>query len=112
MERCNSWVVILVTGIAAAIRMIFAQPTGLSARAQVEVVRPCSNRNSQQSRTCCAKQEVTAFADFSEAHWRTVWNANPVERSSREVKSAPTSSGSSPTPLPAPAFVLHPDQGT
>ena len=24
-----------------------------------------------------AREEITAFADFPEAHWRTVWSTNP-----------------------------------
>ena len=33
-----------------------------------------------------AREEITAFADFPDAHWRKVWSTNPVERSNREVK--------------------------
>ncbi len=29
---------------------------------------------------------LTAFADFSEAHWRKIWSTNPIERLNREVK--------------------------
>ena len=53
-----------------------------------------------------AREEITAFADFPDAHWRKVWSTNPVERSNREIKRAPTSSGSSPTPLHGTGF--HP----
>jgi len=31
-------------------------------------------------------EEITAFADFPEAHWRKVWSTNPLERLNREVK--------------------------
>jgi len=33
-----------------------------------------------------AKEEITAFADFSESHWRKIWSTNPLERLNREVK--------------------------
>jgi putative transposase len=33
-----------------------------------------------------AREEITAFADFPEAHWRKVWSTNPLERLNREVK--------------------------
>ena len=37
---------------------------------------------------CCAKarEEITAFADFPEAHWPKIWSTNPLERLNREVK--------------------------
>ena len=25
-----------------------------------------------------AREEITAFADFPEAHWRKVWSTNPL----------------------------------
>jgi putative transposase len=34
-----------------------------------------------------AKREITAFADFPEAHWPKVWSTNPLmERLNKEVK--------------------------
>lgn len=33
-----------------------------------------------------ARADITAFADFPEAHWRKVWSTNPLERLNREVK--------------------------
>ena len=33
-----------------------------------------------------AKEDITAFADFPEAHWRKIWSTNPLERLNREVK--------------------------
>ena len=33
-----------------------------------------------------ARGEITAFADFSEAHWRKIWSTNPIERLNKEVK--------------------------
>ena len=33
-----------------------------------------------------AKADITAFADFPQAHWRKVWSNNPIERLNREIK--------------------------
>jgi putative transposase len=33
-----------------------------------------------------AREEITAFADFPEAHWPKIWSTNPLERLNREVK--------------------------
>ena len=33
-----------------------------------------------------ARQDITAFADFPESHWRKIWSTNPLERLNREVK--------------------------
>jgi putative transposase len=74
--------------VAAAIRTVFAQPTGPLVREQVEVVavmlEPQLPAVAAMLRD--AKEEITAFADFPEAHWRKVWSTNPLERLNREVK--------------------------
>jgi putative transposase len=76
--------------VAAAIRTVFAQPTGPLVRAQVEVVaamlEPKLPVVADMLRN--AREEITAFADFPEAHWRKVWSTNPLERLNREVKRA------------------------
>ncbi len=33
-----------------------------------------------------AKPDITAFADFPEAHWKKVWSTNPLERLNKEIK--------------------------
>jgi putative transposase len=33
-----------------------------------------------------AREEITAFADFPQAHWRKIWSTNPLERLNKEVK--------------------------
>jgi putative transposase len=33
-----------------------------------------------------AKADLTAFADFPQAHWQKIWSTNPLERLNREVK--------------------------
>ena len=57
--------------VAAAIRPVFAQPTGPLVREQVEVVavmlEPQAPAVAEMLRD--AKEEITAFADFPEAHW-------------------------------------------
>jgi putative transposase len=66
--------------VAAAIRTVFAQPTGPLVRAQVEIVatmlEPKLPVVADMPRG--AREEITAFADFPEAHWRKVWSTNPL----------------------------------
>jgi putative transposase len=75
--------------VAAAIRTIFAQPTGPLVREQVETVavmlEPKLSAVAAMLRS--AREELTAFADFPEPHWVKIWSTNPLsERLSREVK--------------------------
>ena len=74
--------------VAAAIRTIFAQPTGPLVRAQVETIALMLEPQLPAVATMLrdAREEITAFADFPEAHWRKVWSTNPLERLNREVK--------------------------
>ncbi len=32
------------------------------------------------------REEITAFADFPQAHWRKIWSTDPLERLNKEVK--------------------------
>jgi putative transposase len=74
--------------VAAAVRTIFAQPTRPLVREQVETVarmlEPKLPAVADMLRD--AREEITAFADFPEAHWRKIWSTNPLERLNREVK--------------------------
>jgi putative transposase len=74
--------------VAAAIRTIFAQPTGPMVRAQVETVALMLEPQLPAVATMLrdAREEITAFADFPEAHWVKVWSTNPLERLNKEVK--------------------------
>ena len=74
--------------VAAAIRTVFAQPTGPLVRAQVEVVAAMLEPKLPVVADMLrgAREEITAFADFPNAHWRKVWSTNPLERLNREVK--------------------------
>ncbi len=74
--------------VAAAIRTVFAHPTGPGVRGHVEVV---AGMHEQQFPMVAgmlrdAREDVTAFADFPESHWRKIWSTNPLERLDREVK--------------------------
>lgn len=74
--------------VAAAVRTIFAQPTGPLVHTQVEQVATTLDTQfpkvAQMLRE--ATEQITAFADFPEAHWRKIWSTNPIERLNREVK--------------------------
>ena len=74
--------------VAAAIRTIFAQPTGPMVQAQVETVAGMLEPQFPTVATMLrdAREEITAFADFPEAHWVKVWSTNPLERLNKEVK--------------------------
>ena len=74
--------------VAAAIRTIFAQPTGPLVRTQVETIALMLEPQLPAVATMLrdAREEITAFADFPEAHWRKVWSTNPLERLNKEVK--------------------------
>jgi putative transposase len=74
--------------VAAAIRTIFAQPTADTVREAVENVAATLERQFPAVATLLrdAREEITAFADFPQAHWRKIWSTNPLERLNKEVK--------------------------
>jgi putative transposase len=74
--------------VAAAIRTVFAQPTGPGVRAHVEVVAGMLEQQFPPVAAMLrdAREDITAFADFPESHWRKIWSTNPLERLNREVK--------------------------
>jgi len=74
--------------VAAAIRTIFAQPTGPLVREQVETIAGMLEATlpAVAAMLRAAREEITAFADFPELHWRKIWSTNPIERLNREVK--------------------------
>ena len=74
--------------VAAAIRTVFAQPTGDGVREHVEVVAVMLDNQfpAVSAMLRDTREELTAFADFPEAHWRKIWSTNPLERLNREVK--------------------------
>jgi putative transposase len=74
--------------VAAAIRTIFTQPTGPGVREHVEIVATTLEQQFPAVAELLrdAKADITAFADFPEAHWRKIWSTNPLERLNKEVK--------------------------
>jgi len=65
--------------VAAAVRTVFAQPTATAVRDQLDqVAATLTDRFPVLAGTLhAAKTDVTAFADFPEAHWRKIWSTNP-----------------------------------
>jgi putative transposase len=74
--------------VAAAVRTIFTQPTGPGVRGHVEVVAATLEQQFPAVATLLrdAREDITAFADFPEQHWRKIWSTNPLERLNKEVK--------------------------
>jgi putative transposase len=68
--------------VAAAIRTIFAQPTGVEVVEQVEKVAVMLAPKFPAVATMLAdaKDDLTAFASFPPAHWTKIWSTNPLER--------------------------------
>jgi putative transposase len=74
--------------VAAAIRTIFAQPTGTEVTEQVDKVAvmlapkfPAVTRMLLD-----AREDLTAFASFPTPHWAKIWSTNPLERVNKEIK--------------------------
>jgi putative transposase len=74
--------------VALAIRTIFSQPTGPGVRGHVETVAGTLEGQFPAVAALLreAREEITAFADFPEAHWRKIWSTNPLERLNKKVK--------------------------
>ena len=74
--------------VAATIRTIFAQPGAKAVREQVDAVADmlAGRFPAVADMLLGAKADITAFADFPEAHWTKIWSNNPIERLNREVK--------------------------
>jgi len=74
--------------VTATIGTIFAQPTAELVRAQVDTVADllAPKFPAVAGMLGDAKADLTAFADFPDAHWRKIWSNNPLERLNREVK--------------------------
>jgi len=66
--------------VAAAIRTIFAQPTGVLVRAHVDTVAATLAAKFPEVAAMLrdAREDITAFADFPEPHWRKIWSTNPL----------------------------------
>ena len=74
--------------VAAAVRTIFAQPTGPAVRDQLDSVAALLGEKfpAVAAMLTDAKADLTAFADFPEAHWKKLWSTNPLERLNKEIK--------------------------
>jgi putative transposase len=74
--------------VAAAIRTIFAQPTGTEVCEQVDKVAAMLAAKFPAVATMLvdAGEDLTAFAAFPVAHWTKIWSTNPLERLNKEVK--------------------------
>ena len=66
--------------VAAASRTIFAQPTNVLVREQVETIAVMVEATlpAVAAMLRAAREEITAFADFPELHWRKIWSTNPI----------------------------------
>jgi putative transposase len=74
--------------VAAAIRTIFAQPTGAEVVDQVDkVAAMLAPKFPAVARMLTdAREDLTAFASFPTPHWAKIWSTNPLERVTKEVK--------------------------
>ena len=74
--------------VAAAIRTIFAQPTGHEVVEQVDkvAVMLAPKFPAVAAMVADAREDLTAFASFPIAHWRKLWSTNPLERVNKEIK--------------------------
>ena len=74
--------------VAALVRTVFAQPTPGQVRDQVDVVavQLADKFGPAAELLLDAKADITAFADFPQAHWVKIWSNNPIERLNREIK--------------------------
>ena len=74
--------------VAAAIRTIFAQPTGAEVIEQLDKVAAMLQPKFPRVAAMLvdAREDLTAFTSFPVAHWRKLWSTNPLERLNKEVK--------------------------
>jgi transposase-like protein len=74
--------------VAAAIRTIFAQPTGAEVADQVDKVATTLQPRFPAVAALLAEanEDLTAFRHFPVAHWRKLWSTNPLERLNKEIK--------------------------
>ena len=74
--------------VAAAFRMIFAQPTAEDVHAAWDKTRDELAARFPKLGPLMdeAKPEVLAFTAFPREHWRKIWSTNPLERVNKEIK--------------------------
>ncbi len=64
------------------------EPTAEAARAQLDTVTDMLGQQFPKVRDMLleAKEDLTAFADFPDRHWKKIQSTNPLERINREIK--------------------------
>ena len=74
--------------VAAAVRTIFAQPSPVHVRDQLEVIATMLGRQFPKVEAMLreASEDITAFAAFPVSHWKKIWSTNPLERLNKEIK--------------------------
>ncbi len=74
--------------VAAAFRMIFAQPSADDVHAAWDKTRDELAARFPKLGPLMddAKAEVLAFTTFPREHWRKIWSTNPLERVNKEIK--------------------------
>ena len=74
--------------VAAAVRTIYAQPSPVHVRDQLEVIAAMLGRQFPKVEAMLrdAADDVTAFASFPVSHWKKIWSTNPLERLNKEIK--------------------------
>jgi putative transposase len=88
--------------VAAAIRTIFAQPTGAEVIEQLGKVAAmlAAKLPALAAMLTDAKEDLTAFASFPTSHWVKIWSTNPLERVNKRSSAGRMWSASSPTTQP------------
>jgi putative transposase len=74
--------------VAAAVRTIFAQPSPVHVRDQLQVIAAMLGRQFPKAEAMLreAADDITAFASFPIGHWKKIWSTNPLERLNKEIK--------------------------
>jgi putative transposase len=74
--------------VAAAVRTVFAQPSPVHVRDQLEVIAVMLGRQFPKVEAMLrdAAEDITAFASFPVSHWKKIWSTNPLERLNKEIK--------------------------
>jgi putative transposase len=74
--------------VAAAVRTIFAQPSPVHVRDQLEVIVAMLGRQFPKVEAMLrdAADDITAFAGFPVAHWKKIWSTDPLEGLNKEIK--------------------------
>ena len=86
--------------VAAAVRTIFAQPSPVHVRDQLEVIATMLGRQFPKVEAMLreAADDITAFAAFPVSHWKKIWSTNPLERLNKEIKRRTDVAGVFPNP--------------